>query len=193
MAVETSAALEPIRLAVALAHCLPDCRVELTDASGATVLVGFQPDAEIAPCLACRAVASAMRTSPRDLGPMLGLCAGCPRARVLDEEIGESHVGLGVYRYRNDETWGFVFTTLAPTQTARAIILQASTDLLLGTAAEAHLVEAGAWQLINDDELHVRVCASRYTLEDGGLVDDAERLALAIAGRCLIEELAESR
>lgn len=187
----TATGLGPIRLAVALAHCLPDCDVELTDAAGATVRVGFGAGAGITPCLACHAVASAMRTAPHDLGPLLGLCRGCPLARLVDDAIADSHVGLGVYRYRNEQSWGYVFATLAPASIARGTVVTASGERLLeGSEPERRLIEVGSWQLLDDDDLRVSICASRYPLDHGHLVDEAEALALDVAGRCIVEELA---
>jgi hypothetical protein len=186
----SDAILEPVRLAVALAHCLPDCRVELTGADGARVCVGFGIDANVTPCTACRAVAAAMRTTPRELGPMLGLAPGCPRARVLDEAIADSHVGLGVYRYRGEHAWGFVFATLSGLAIVRRAIESASGELLLGgTDTEWRVVEVGRWEMLHDDSLRVTICFSAYPLDETDWLDEAEALALAIAARCLVEEL----
>jgi hypothetical protein len=190
MTSEGEATLEPVRLALALAHCLPDCRVELVANDGTRLCIGFGEDAAVTPCVACRAVATAMRTTPRRLGPLLGLPPGCPRARVLDDRISDSHVGLGVYRYCGRRAWGFVFATLVAASTARYAIESSSADLLLhGSEEGRRAVEIGSWQMLDDERLRVTVCFSQYALDETELLEEAEKLALEIAGRCVVEEL----
>jgi hypothetical protein len=185
--------LEPVRLALALAHCLPDCRVELVATDGARLCIGFGNDAAVTPCVACQAVAIAMRTTPRRLGPLLGLAPGCPRVRMLEDRISDSHVGLGVFRYRGDHGWGFVFATLLEAAATRLEIERASADLLVcGCEAERRAVEVGAWQMVHDEQLDVTICFSTYPLDHGDLVDEAESLALEIAGLCVVEEIVTS-
>jgi hypothetical protein len=184
--------LEPVRLALALAHCLPDCRVELVATDGARLCIGFGDNDAVTPCVACHAVAIAMRTTPRRLGPLLGLAPGCPRVRVLEDRISDSHVGLGVFRYRGDHGWGFVFATLLDAAAARLEIERASADLLVhGSDTDRTAVEVGVWQMAHDERLDVTICFSTYALDEGDLVDEAEALALEIAGRCVIEEIVE--
>lgn len=177
--------LEPIRIAVALAHCLPECSVELSTDAGGRAVVGFQAEASMSPCLACSAVIEAMRTSADELGPLLGLGPGCPRARLLDEGIDDSHVGLGVYRHRDSSSWGYVFATLLSPKRVGAIVLGKSAT----TSTGGEVARAADWHLYHDERIAVTVCASSYPLRAASLLPVAERLALDLAEACLVEEL----
>ena len=154
------------------------------------VTVGFDDDAAITPCDACAAVRVAMRTSPTRLGPLLGLPAGCPRARLRDDHIDDCHVGLGVYRYQDDASWGYVFATLLDTPSLGTIVKDESADLLRGgNLPLRRLIAVGEWRLARDEGLEVTICSSRYPLTSSTLLPAAEQLALAVAARSIVEEL----
>lgn len=193
MAAVSVHALEPIRLAVALSHCLPECSVELSGDAGERMVVGFGDDATMSPCGACAAVAAAMRTSPDELGPLVGLPPGCPRARLLDEDIDQAHVGLGVYRYSDDSVWGYVFATVLSPGEVRSLVEARSAERLVdGRVEQQWLVRAGEWRLTFDDGIAVTVCSSRYAIGASGLLPQAESLALDVVAACLACELSSS-
>lgn len=184
--------LQEVRLAVALSHCLPECSVELTDASGGTLLVGFGEGAAVTPCAACVAVTTARQTCAELLGPLLGLAHGCPRARVLADALAESHVGLGVFRYLRDDVWGYVFVTLLGAEAVGLAIKRASSKgVFAAELAVRETVELGRWSLGHEPGLDVTVCSNAYPLERGDLVAPAEELALDVAVRCLVDELTD--
>lgn len=182
--------LAPIRLAVALAHCLPECSVEMTSETGELVIVGFGDDAGISPCAACAAVRVAMRGSSKTLGLLLGLPAGCPRARLRDDRIDDCHIGLGIYRFEDRNTWGYVFATVLDASSVGIIVKDESARRLReGTLPLHRLIAIGQWQLVHDDGLAVTVCSSRYPISAAPLLPAAEELALDIASRSIVDEL----
>ena len=182
--------LASARLAVALAHCLPECSLEVTSDCGERLLVGFGYDAGITPCEACEAVRVAMKTSPAELGPLLGLPSGCPTVRLLDDSIDDSHIGLGVYRYQDDTFWGYVFATVLDSDLLRLIVKDESAErLMIGTLSLRRLIATGEWRLGYDHGLAVTICSSRYPAGAAELLPAAEELALDIARRSIVSEL----
>jgi hypothetical protein len=182
--------LVPARLGVALAHCLPECRLEL-QGNGESVVVGFCREAAMTPCAAYRAVAAARRIDPGLLADLLGLPAGCRvRARMAGEEVEDAHVGLGVYRFSNEDAWGFVFASTLPAGPLRAVVLDRSAlALTAGDAERAAVVRAATWFAVPDELIGVTICFCELPPERAQLVTAAEALALEVAGACVVEEV----
>ncbi len=179
-----------LRLAAALAHCLPDSRLELTTEAGECVLAGRCAGCAISPCRLYVAVAAAMRDgTPERLCGVLGLVGPRIAARLLVDAEDDVHVGAGVFRYANADAWGHVFATGLPGGRSRALILERSAAALDGTADDRTVVERGRWYLVPNEEIAVTVCFSEYPIEVAQCAPEADALALEVAGACIVEEL----
>jgi hypothetical protein len=179
-----------LRLAAALAHCLPDSTLELTTPAGESVLAGRCEGCAISPCRLYVAVAAAMRDgAPERLCDVLGLVGPQIAARLLVDADDDVHVGAGVFRYANDDAWGHVFATGLSGSRVRELVLERSAAALDGTVADRAVVGRGRWYLVPNQEIAVTVCFSEYPLELADLAQAADALALEIAGACVVEEL----
>lgn len=179
-----------IRLAAALAHCLPDSKLELTTPAGECVFAGRYEECAISPCRLYVAVAAAMRDgAPERLCGVLGLVGPRIAARLLVDAEDDVHVGAGVFRYANDDAWGHVFATGLPGRRVRALVLERSAIALDGTVDDRTVVGRGRWYLVPNEEIAVTVCFSEYPIELAELAPAADALALEVAGACIVEEL----
>jgi hypothetical protein len=179
-----------IRLAAALAHCLPDSTLELTTPAGECVLAGRCDGCAISPCRLYVAVAAAMRDgAPERLCGVLGLVGPHVAARLLVDAEDDVHVGAGVFRYVNDDAWGHVFATGLPGGRVRALVLERSAAALDGTVDDRTVVGRSRWYLVPNEEIAVTVCFSEYPIELAELTFAADALALEVAGACIVEEV----
>ena len=179
-----------LRLAAALAHCLPDSTLELTTPAGECVLAGRCEGCVISPCRLYVAVAAAMRDgAPERLCDVLGLVGPRIAARLLVDADDDVHVGAGVFRYANEDAWGHVFATGLPGGRVRELVLERSAAALDGTTADRAVVGRGRWYLVPNEEIAVTVCFSEVPLELADLAPEADALALDVAGACVVEEL----
>jgi hypothetical protein len=179
-----------IRLAAALAHCLPDSKLELTTPAGECVFAGRYEGCAISPCRLYVAVAAAMRDgAPEQLCGVLGLVGPRIAARLLVDADDDVHVGAGVFRYANDDAWGHVFATGLSGRRVRTLVLERSANALDGTTDDRTVVGRGRWYLVPNEEIAVTVCFSEYPLELAELAPAADALALEVAGACIVEEL----
>jgi hypothetical protein len=185
--------LRDVRLATLLVHSLPDRVAVIDDARGARVLASFRPldGVALTPCSLRQAVTRVLQGGdPSLLGPALGLCRGPVRARILDDALGDTHLGLGVYRYERGGVWGYAFaTTLAP-DCVEGLVREAVTEVRLEEGADAEALELGCLKVLYDPQLEVTVAFSEYAEHDAVALDEAVgRLTLGFATTCLAEEL----
>jgi hypothetical protein len=173
--------LDDLRLGAALVHALPRCSLELLGADGTTMRIGFDPRCACTPC---------------DL--RLALCAFVPGIPELDRLVERGgvavqlhddppdtcHVGLGVYRYR-DEGFGFVFATvLEPAHVAEAVC---------GGDGEEDPRFADPLHVQADPELGVTLLCTRHAAWAEPFAAAVERRFVRAAGACLAAELCGTR
>lgn len=191
MEVALTPSLRDVRLAALLVHALPDRVLALDDAGGGRVLVGFRRRADLSPCALRETVASVLADGDLPaLGPALGLRRGPLRARILEDELDDPHIGLGVYRYDRGTEWGYAFaTTLSPEHVER-LVRDAVCRLRLEEGVEPAALELGCMKLVHDPQLDVTAAFSEYSAHDVDALDGpAGRIAIHFATACLADEL----
>jgi hypothetical protein len=188
----TSAALADVRAAASLAHALPGCVVELAGACGSRTYVGFQPldGVELTPCALRRALGLVWPHACEELAPLVGLPAGPIRARVLDERMGDRHLGLGVYRLGEWEC-AFLFASLLPVRAVERTLREAVADIRGEGSRCAEALEHAAVEVCHDPQIETSVVVMSFCVHAGPL-DACEGLALRLAASCGVAELLET-
>jgi hypothetical protein len=193
MEVALTSSLRDVRLAALLVHSLPDRVLALDDAGGGRVLVGFRRSGrgDLSPCALREAVASVLAGGdPSLLGPALGLRRGPLRARILEDELDDPHIGLGVYRYERHMEWGYAFATTLPPQYVERLVRDAVSELRLEDGVESGALELGCVKLVHDPQLDVTAAFSEYAAHDAGALDETVgRITIRFATACLADEL----
>lgn len=170
---------EQLRLAAALAHALPCCRLELRGPDGDSLCVGCRADCEISPCELRLALIQA-------LGDEGGSRFAGVEAHLRDDPPTVCHLGLGVYSYRTDCCFGCLLATLLePHRVAETVheSLQDEDPTFDSLAAEPLHYQF-------DEQLGVTLL---YTRHRAGAYEELsgadEEHALHLAATCLAEEL----
>jgi hypothetical protein len=192
MDVALTASLRDVRLAALLVHSLPDRVLALDDADGGRVLVGFRRSGRggLSPCALREAVTSVLADGdPSLLGPVLGLCRGPVRARILEDASDDPHIGLGVYRYDRGGEWGFAFATTLPVDCVERLVRDAICELRLDDDVDADILELGCLKVLHDPGLGVTAAFCEYAAHDAQLDEAVGRITIRFATACLADEL----
>lgn len=176
-------ALRQVRIAAAIAHALTDCHIELR-ARGRRIDVAFG-GGELTPCALRHALVLA-DGSEAALARLLRLPSGPIEVHVQSSGSPSGrHAGLGVYSFKNDLGWGFVFATTLPPGAVAAALDEACAEQVLGD-----LIDDYPLHVIDDAAIGITVvCAAFSDIPEELGAGDAEALALRAAEACLVAEL----
>ncbi len=170
---------QEIRIAAALAHALPGTRLELENADGEVLLVGFGVDCCWSPC--------EFRHEVLDADLHGGLPHGTVGVRLRDAPPAICHTGLGLYRYQSDAAYGFACATTLRPDRVEDVLRTALADEPVGSPLRGE-----PFHTISDEDLGVTLLYTRHDEETfGGLVDEAERRAQRAVIACLSAEFVD--
>ena len=168
-----------LRIAAALAHALPGTRLELEDADGELLLVGFGADCCLSPC--------EFRHEVIDADLHGELPHGAVGVRLRDAPPSICHTGLGLYRYQSDAAYGFACATTLPPARVETVLRAALAD-----EPVSNPLRGEPFHTIADEELGVTLLYTRHDEETfGTLVDEAERRAQRAVIACLSAEFVD--
>lgn len=168
---------EELRIAAALAHALPGTCIELENADGDVLRVGFGNGCRFSPCqLRREMLAAGLGAAP---------VHGAVCVRLNDAPPSVCHTGLGLYRYRGVESYGYACATMLAPERVETVLRAALADEAVGDPLWDH-----PFHTLTDEDLGVTLLFTRHDDDsEEELGEAAQRRAQRAAIACLTAEL----